>query len=858
MISKATLADLRRVVGPDAVAADPTDLAVYSYDASLAAGRPEAVVFPETTEQVAAVVRLARAAGLPVVPRGFGTNLSGGSVPAQGGIVVCLTRMNRILEIRPERRRAKAQAGVTNLDLQEALAPLGYFFPPDPASQKAATLGGNVAENSGGPHCLRYGVTTNHVVGLEVVLPDGETAHLGGEALDPPGLDLRGLFVGSEGTLGIATEVEVNIQPLPEALMTFLAIYDDLGDAARTVSDIIASGILPATLEMMDAPVMRAVEESMRCGYPLDAAAVLIIELEGLEASLRDQERRIRDICQGNRCRAIQAAAKPSEREKLWAGRRGAFGALARISPRYLVTDCTVPRTRLPEALGRAATIARRYGFGHGNVFHAGDGNLHPLLFFDADDPDQLGRVHEAAREIMTACVQLGGTITGEHGIGEEKIEGMRLVFSDHDLRFQLAIKKALDPDGLFNPGKVFPQVAEPREEPKPEPMTESDGFAPADEEEACRLVASAAAGGRTLLPVGGGRRARFGNLPSEKPIPLKSERLAGLVEHDPANQVGIFRAGTRLRDAQAALGERGQWLPLRPPLAETATIGGVAALNACGPERLAYGAPRDLVLGLRFVSGEGKLITAGGRVVKNVAGYDITRLMIGSAGSLGFITEVCFRLSPVPASCRCVVGRGSLEGCEAAAATLLRSSLEPVFATARRHEDEQWALAVGFEGLEESVEVQAARCLSLFSQHAFSAINQATYEPLAGFHAGAFERIWEHPFVVRADVALDQAAALARAGAWRDGELLVDFGTGRLLAGLDELPDEAWGELVAEVAAAGGHVVVERAPVAFEERHEVFAPPKKEWELARRLKEALDPKGTFAPGRLPGESGPR
>jgi FAD/FMN-containing dehydrogenase len=347
MLSDELISNLRRIVGPSQVSVSNVETELYSYDASLAKGQPGVVVFPGNTGEAARLVKITRQAGVPFVPRGFGTNLSGGTVLISGGVVICLSRLNRIIDISPQQRCAVVQPGVTNLELQNALAPLGFFYAPDPASQKVATLGGNVGENSGGPRCLKYGVTT------------------------PPGYDLRGAMVGSEGTMGIVTEVTVNILPLPESIITLLVIYDDIADAARSVSDIVSAGIIPTTLEMMDAPIIKAVEDSYACGYPRDAAAVLIIEVEGLSVGLKDQVGQISELCFKNKCRDIREAKDDSERNRLWEGRRGAFGAVARLAPNYLVNDCTVPRTKLPEALSQVAAIVKKYNFEHGNVFHA-------------------------------------------------------------------------------------------------------------------------------------------------------------------------------------------------------------------------------------------------------------------------------------------------------------------------------------------------------------------------------------------------------------------------------------------------------------------------------------------------------
>jgi len=355
------------------------------------------------------------------------------------------------------------QPGLFNLELGTALAPLGYQYLPDPASQKAATLGGNVAENSGGPHCFKYGVTTNHVLGLTVVLPDGEVAKIGGKALDAPGYDLTGVFVGSEGTLGICTEVVVRVVRLAEGVKTMLAIYDSIEEGSQTVSAIVAAGMVPATLEMMDQLVIKAVEESIHCGLPLDCATVLIIEVDGLKDDLDAQVQAIVDLCKAHGAREVRVAKDEAERALLWAGRRGAFGAVARITPSYLVCDGTVPRTTLPKVLRKVAEVSKKYNLMIPNVFHAGDGNLHPLILFDWRDADQKARVMKAGMEILELCVEMGGTISGEHGVGLEKIDAMRLVFTEADIRSQVRVKQAFDPKNLANPGKMFPLSEEVR-----------------------------------------------------------------------------------------------------------------------------------------------------------------------------------------------------------------------------------------------------------------------------------------------------------------------------------------------------------------------------------------------------------
>jgi glycolate oxidase len=463
MVPRTFVAELRQIVGKTNVLDSGVDLQLYKYDAYLEERRPDAVVFAHSTEEVAGVVKACNKFGVPFVPRGGGTNLSGGSIPFKGGVVIEMIRMNRILEVDRANLRARVQPGMFNLEFGNALAPLGYQYLPDPASQKAATLGGNVAENSGGPHCFKYGVTTNHVLGLTVVLPDGEVAGIGGKAPDVPGYDLTGVFVGSEGTLGICTEIVARIVHLPEGVKTLLAIYDSIEEGSETVSAIVAAGMVPATLEMMDQLVIKAVEESIHCGFPLDCATVLIIEVDGLKDDLTQQAQAITDLCRAHGSREIRVAKDDAERAALWAGRRGAFGAVARITPSYLVCDGSVPRTALPKVLRQVAAVGKKYNLQIPNVFHAGDGNLHPLILFDWRDADQKARVMKAGMEILELCVQMGGTISGEHGVGLEKIDAMRLIHGDAEIKSQLRVKKAFDPRNLANPGKMFPIPEEVR-----------------------------------------------------------------------------------------------------------------------------------------------------------------------------------------------------------------------------------------------------------------------------------------------------------------------------------------------------------------------------------------------------------
>jgi glycolate oxidase subunit GlcD len=416
------------------------------------------VVLPETTDEVVRVVRACRDAGVPFVPRGAGTGLSGGAVAAAGGVVIECSRMKRIRVLDPVDRFAVVEPGVVNAELSRAAAPHGLFYAPDPSSQLVCTLGGNVAENSGGPHTLKYGTTTNHVLGLELVLPDGEAVELGSPTGHSPGYDLVGAVVGSEGTLGIVTRATLRLVPIPERVETLLAIFPDVVSACRSVSGIIECGLVPAALEIVDQRTIRAVEASVyAAGLPTDAGAVLLVELDGPGAALPPQIERVRAIASSAGAQRVEVARDAAERQRFWRARKGAFGAMGRLAPDLYVHDAVVPRARLPQVLAEVCAIGDRYGLRLSNVFHAGDGNLHPNISFDRRDPGELERVMAAGSEILRTCVEAGGVISGEHGIGAEKREFMGLVFSDADLDAMKRLRAAFDPEGVCNPGKIFP-----------------------------------------------------------------------------------------------------------------------------------------------------------------------------------------------------------------------------------------------------------------------------------------------------------------------------------------------------------------------------------------------------------------
>jgi glycolate oxidase len=452
-VNATLLSGIEKIVGRRGLLHQPEDLALYEYDGSQEKARPDAVVFPQSTEHVVRLVSLARAHDVPIVGRGAGTGLSGGAIAREGGIMICFARMNRILELDLANERAVVEPGVVNLDLSLAAQPYGYFYAPDPSSQRACTIGGNVAENAGGPHTLAYGVTTNHVLGLEAVLPDGTVIHTGTAGR----YDLTGLLTGSEGTMALITRIEVRLMRQPEAVKTILAIYDRAEDAGGTVAEITARAITPVALEMLDGVMLRMVEEATHAGYPMDAAAVLLIELEGLREQVEEQTDQIRDTCLSCRAREFRVARSAEERDLLWKGRKNAFGAVGRVSPSYYVQDGVVPRTRIADTLLHIGKVGRDCGLTISNIFHAGDGNMHPIILFNSRVAGEFQKAIHAGEDILRYCVSVGGSITGEHGVGMEKMSLMPDLFSQESLDMMRKLKELFDPELRLNPGKVLP-----------------------------------------------------------------------------------------------------------------------------------------------------------------------------------------------------------------------------------------------------------------------------------------------------------------------------------------------------------------------------------------------------------------
>ena len=945
--------ELREIVGEENVLSEPDELLVYECDGLPQHKHPpRAVVFPNSTEETSDVLQLLADEGVSFAPRGAGTGLSGGALAVNRGVVIELARMRKILRVDPENRIAVVQTGLVNAHLSRAVAPYGLYYVPDPSSQPSCTIGGNIAENAGGIHCLKYGTTTDHVIGARVVLSDGSIVDLGGGAV---GYDLLGVFVGSEGTFGIATEATVRLSPIPPAVRTLLADFTDVDRASHAVSAIIAAGVLPAALEMMDNAIIRAVEASVfTAGLPIDAQAVLLVELDGVEAGIDDDADRVKTILSEHGARSVHSATDSNERKKLWAARKGAFGAVGRLSPDIMIQDAVVPRSRLPEVLSETYRIAAHYNLQLANVFHAGDGNLHPLICFDLRRGDDLERVRQAGREIMETCVRAGGSITGEHGVGLDKSAYLPLIFSEDDMDAMLAVRAAFDPSGLCNPGKIIPlprgcgearavatqslsepgavatglkenlsaqgggRAANPVAPSRPKTATavrlaerisearianefkrivgalnvnrlaESDlaakfqtntaeteralSIAPATAGEAREVMKLAAREGLAVIPAGAASWLDVGNPLSRTDLILTTRRMTKIIRHEPADLVATAEAGTTLSEFQKQLASAGQWLPIDPPDDGRATLGGVVATGLGGPHSLGFGRPRSFVIGMRVVLADGRSIKAGGNVVKNVAGYDLCKLFTGSYGTLGLITELTFKLRPLPAETRTIVASGSLASLLTAGRRVSNQLfpvavelLSPRMAGNLEISSEgDCALMVRFAGSSRSVVAQTAQALKDLRENGGNRCvthdeDDALWRNLNAKPLQLAEDLTWRVFVRPTDLEsfLTEMAALERDDVsqvqlqWHAG-----LGDGRLRA-IARAPVyhreavRALERLRQKAETLGGSLVIESAPLEIKNEFDAWGDFGSTTELMKRVKAQLDPQNLLSPGRF-------
>jgi len=671
--SPAELADqLRKTIGTENVLTDPERVLPYASDAMpVHREQPAMVIRPEQLERAIETVRLLHEAEIPWTPRGAGTGLSGGAVASPEGAVVSLARLRRILHVDPAAGRARVEPGVVNLTLNRELKRYGLQFAPDPASQVTSTIGGNIAENAGGPHTLKYGVTSRHVLGLHLLLGDGTIIRLGGEEETIAGYDLVGLCVGSEGTFGLIGEATLRLVPLPEATRAFVALFSSTADASRAVAALLRSGVVPAALEMLDCALVKIFREISGIEIPPATGAMLMADLDGLEDSLAEQMARAKEAVLSAGPLEFRVAPAGATREALWRSRMQTFGALGRLAPNYISHDVVIPRTALPgvlERIGRLSTSDLPIG----HAFHAGDGNLHPTIFFDQSNPSQAKRAEETGRKIIRICLDAGGALTGEHGIGLSKREAMRCAFTGEDIALMHRLRRAFDPWDRVNPGKVLP----PLEEEGDREEVDADGIGrpraarrevsssrvskwspdvPSEhlrrepsplEQQVSEAISEALAERRTLTPLGGGTlRVVSGSAPA----PLALRVADRILRYEPANFAITLEPGTTLAAVRRALKADRQRLVWEAPDPENATMGGILAAGYWASATQEFHHPKHSLLGFRAVTGDARPIEFGGRVVKNVSGYDVGKLLIGSRGTLAVFTQLTLRTYPLP-----------------------------------------------------------------------------------------------------------------------------------------------------------------------------------------------------------------
>lgn len=965
--------NLRAIVGRDNVLSAPDELLVYECD-GLPHHKylPRAVVFPSTTEETAEVMRVLGEAGVSFTPRGAGTGLSGGALALDRGVVVELARMRKILRIDEANRIAVVQPGVVNAQVSRAVAHLGLHYVPDPSSQPTCTIGGNIAENAGGIHCLKYGTTTDHVLGLRVVLAGGEIVDLGGAGTEQAGYDLPGVFVGSEGTFGIATEATLRLVPIPPAVRTMLAEFPEVNDASHAVSAIIAAGVIPAGLEMMDREIIRAVEASVfAAGLSLDIGAALLIELDGTEAGIDEEADRVKSICLQYGARTCRLARDENERKKLWAARKSAFGAVSRISPDSMIQDAVVPRSRLPEVLDAAYRIASRYQLLIANVFHAGDGNLHPLICFDSRSEDQVRRVKEAGRELMETCVRAGGSITGEHGVGFDKRELLSLIFSVADMDTMLRVRAAFDPSGLCNPGKIIPMLrgcGEARGQTKskvqgPKSNVPSNAAAsvagvleagallgpqaarlhgsldssladtdiqrllpsngnkaprlarpfdpedaadqlsvivgqsniiqslrpssfpsalivvPGSIEEVCEVMKLATTERWGVVPSGAATWLDAGNPMKRVNIIVSTRNLNRIVEHEPADLIAVAEAGATLHNLNETLAGNGQWLAIDPPdEADRVTIGGVVATGLGGAQQFGYGAPRRHVIGMKVVLADGSLIKVGGRVVKNVAGYDLCKLFTGSYGTLGVIVEVNFKLRPVPFETKTILAAGKPEDLIQGARAVIDSRLFPVAVEllsprlaleAGLPQEKEHLLLIKFAGSVSAVAQQTTEAIALIDERnknsglpaRILSDDASIWRSLRSLPLRfAQELMWRvglkpadlENFLAKLVVMDDRQTSNNSSGLmWHAG---LGDGRIRVVDSSQQTDDKVISRLEAvrtEAQRLGSALIIENAPADLRNRIDAWGPSRASAGLMKRIKQQLDPDDILSPGRF-------
>lgn len=820
----------------DTLITDVAELLTYEIDGGFDRAAPEAVLLPRHSDEIRRLVEWAAERRVPVVARGAGTGLSGGALASSGGIVVSTERLLG-LEIDPARRTARAQAGVTNQRLDSEARRHGLFYPPDPASGRTSVIGGNVATNAGGPHCFKYGVTGNYVRAIEALLADGTSIELGG-VVDPPGYDLSTLLVGSEGTLALVTAVTVDLRRQPPAVRTMMVSFATLASAGEAVSAVIAAGLEPAAIEAIDRRGMEVIEAYRSVGLPVDAGAALIVEVDGYRESLERQVKEVSELLVAHGGSDLRVARSDREREEIWFARKSAAGALARLAPSYYLTDISVRRSRLAEVLERVLEICDRHGLETASFFHAGDGNLHPLIPCDQRDEELMARVHRAVEEIIDLCLAEGGSITGEHGIGMEKRRFMSRMYGPAELSAMRDVKRAFDPQGLLNPGKVLPEATGEVERAAPRPLPETGIFTPASAAEAASGLAEATARTRRVVIVGG-----EAEVSDDGVLRLSTRKLAGIRELAARDLFVSVGAGTTVEQLERSVSAAELHCRLSAPWSAT-TVGGLLARNLDPPSRMLYGGLRDAVLAATVVLADGRTLYLGRPLVKNVAGYDLQRLFVGSAGTLGLLTEVTLKLEPKPERRRTLelevddfhlARRAAERGSEIA---LVASG---IVVEQRGASEPGLRVCYTAEGLSEDVDAELAAVTA-----AWEGLG-GTLRPSASSASERWSALIGGVGVLVARLGVPPAALPAAVREIRSAaprELLVDWPAGLIWCALHRAADLAG--LRRAVAARGGYAVVVTAPEGTDAEAGGAGerPHPAAIEIMRRLERSWDPAG--------------
>jgi glycolate oxidase subunit GlcD len=827
------IASLLSLFPADQVISDPVELITYEIDAGVDRETPLAVLFPANTRDVIRAVEWCHDHQIPITARGAGTCLSGGAVSAKRGLIVEFSRMKEIQAIDETSLRARFEPGVITLIFSDTVAEKGLYYPPDPGSDRTATLGGTIAENAGGPHCLKYGVTTNYVMGMEVVLPDAQCITLGGPALDYPGIDLPGLLTGSEGTLGIITSATVRLLKKPPAVMTMMAAFDSVDQACAAVSAIIANGIVPATLELMDQKIMEILEDYTHAGLPVQAGAVLIIEVDGYSAGLQAQSDQIISVIKQFNAFGLRSAKDIDERTAIWFARKSVGGALARLAAAFLALDPTVPRSMLGEALRRMTKICEDRGLPVYYVSHAGDGNLHPqILIMDPDDEKLMENVRETGKLMMQEAVRLGGSISGEHGIGIEKREFMNFMHTPDELAVMRDLKAVFDPQNRFNPDKMFPTKP-----PEPDLIPQSRVLpavqAIADQ---IRIAAASVPPARVFI---GGSQAPDGVLPPGD-LYLSSQTLDDVISFVPDDMYVVAGAGTSLQSLLRFLAAKDRYLPLVSPWDET-TIGGLVAANLNAPLRTRYGGIRDLLLCMTVILPDGKVIDAGKPLAKNVAGYDLTKLFIGSFGCLGMITSVTFKVlaNPQARFTYSIPVRDPASAIRMGLSIYQQTFNASAILWIKEKNELQGNLICTFEGLAEDLQIETTLLQEIISVNHLSAM-----EPVVSNNGSTIWADWIRSgcnggTLVKYGVAPGDLLELIgnQPDKTASGGMLIDIANGCLYLG-----DDDHSCLARKVLALNGYAIdISKTPLD----NNIFK-DRSGTPLLKELKQRLDPSGNF------------